>query len=86
MNTEKFLGFGLAAGLAFVCCAGPLLLVAFGSVGLSAWFAAAGYVLIPIVLAGIGLMGIWLYRRNRSTSSSAADYCDADNNSRKLKS
>lgn len=60
MAAEKLLGFSLAAGLALVCCGGPLLLVALGSLGLSAWAGQAGYVLIPVFLASVGLMGIWL--------------------------
>lgn len=85
MNAKIF-GVSLVAGLAILCCAGPLLLVALGSVALSAWAASAGYVLIPIVLATIGFVSIWRYRRNRSTSSSAADCCTADGKARKLKS
>jgi hypothetical protein len=86
MNATKIFGVSLVAGLAILCCAGPLLLVALGSVALSAWAASAGYVAIPIVLAVIGLVSIWRYRRNRSTSSSAVDPCTIDDNTRKLKS
>jgi len=85
MNAKIF-GVSLVAGLAILCCAGPLLLVALGSVALSAWVASAGYVLIPIILAVIGVVGVWRYRRNRSTSSSAADCCSVDGKTRKLKS
>lgn len=85
MAAEKLLGFSLAAGLALVCCGGPLLLVALGSLGLSAWAGQAGYVLIPVFLASVGLMGIWLYLRNRSASSVAADCRKFDVETRKLK-
>ena len=86
MNATKIFGVSLVAGLAILCCAGPLLLVALGSVALSAWAASAGYVVVPIVLAVIGLVSIWRYRRNRSNSSSAVDRCTIDDNTRKLKS
>lgn len=62
MNAKIF-GVSLVAGLAIVCCVGPLLLIALGSVALSAWAASAGYVLISIVLAMIAFVSIW---RNRS--------------------
>lgn len=85
MNAKIF-GVNLVAGLAILCCAGPLLLVALGSAALSAWAASAGYLLIAIVLATIGFVSIRRYRRNRSTSSSVADCCTADGKARKLKS
>jgi mercuric ion transport protein len=86
MNTDKLLGFGLVTGLAFLCCAAPLLLVGIGSIGLTAWFAANGALLIPLVLAAMGLAGYSLYRRNRSLSSATTDCCIIDENRRKLKS
>ncbi|RTM00452.1 MAG: hypothetical protein EKK31_23080 [Hyphomicrobiales bacterium] len=75
MNADKFLGLGLTAGIAFVCCAAPLLLVAFSSVGFSAWLDATGYAVIPIGLAAIGVAWLYLYRRSRSASSNDTDCC-----------
>ena len=46
MTDGKFIGLGEVGFLAVICCAAPFLLVAAGSFGFSAWFAAAGYVLI----------------------------------------
>jgi mercuric ion transport protein len=86
MNIDKLLGFGLVTGLAFLCCAAPLLLVGIGSIGFVAWFAANGALLIPLVLAAIGLAGYSLHRRNRSPSLAATDCCMIDENTRKLKS
>ena len=83
MNAEKLLSFGLVAGLAVLGCAGPSRLVAPGSVGLSAWLAPSGYLVIPISLAAIGLLGIWLCRYNCSASSPAR-CCAADGSIRKL--
>lgn len=57
MADGKFIGLGGVGLLAVLSCAGAALLVAIGSLGVSAWFAAAGYVLIPIALAPLG----WLH-------------------------
>jgi mercuric ion transport protein len=68
-------GTGLVAGgaigavLAAICCATPLLAVAFGAIGLGAWLAAADYVLIPVVLVCLVMVGLGLYRRRRRLSS-----------------
>jgi mercuric ion transport protein len=71
--------------LAGICCAAPSLVIAIGSLGLSALAVQAGYVLIPILLAAIGVVGFGLYRRNRSASSAHADCRKVDANTRKLK-
>ena len=41
MTDGKFIGLGGVGFLAVICCAAPFLLVAAGSFGFSAWFAAA---------------------------------------------
>lgn len=74
MTDGKFIGFGVGL-LAVICCAAPFLLVAIGIFGVSVWIAAAGYLLIPITLATIGVAGIYLYRRRRSGPSADADCC-----------
>ena len=68
-----------------LCCVTPFLAVGLGAVGLAAWAAKADYVLIPVLVASVGLVGIGLYRRNTSKSPAASDCCDADDNTRKLK-
>ncbi|MBN8945105.1 MAG: mercury resistance system transport protein MerF [Rhizobiales bacterium] len=83
---EKLIGIGLSGGaLAALCCATPIIAVALAAVGLSAWTARADHVLIPVLLASVGLVGIGLYRRNRSASSVAADCCKVDDSTGKLK-
>jgi mercuric ion transport protein len=49
--------------VAAICCATPLLAVAFGALGLTAWLAKADYVLIPALIICLGLIGVGLYRR-----------------------
>jgi|APThiThiocy_ev2_2_1041544.scaffolds.fasta_scaffold275152_1 mercuric ion transport protein len=75
MTDGKFIGLGGVGLLAVICCAAPFLLVAAGSLGVSAWFAAAGYVLIPIALAAIGVAAFYLYRRRHSGSAEDAACC-----------
>jgi len=48
---------------AAVCCVTPILAIAFGAVGLTAWLAKADYVLIPTLILFLGLTGFGLYRK-----------------------
>ena len=75
----------IGAVVAAACCATPILGVALGAIGLSALVAKADYVLIPILLASLGLVGIGLYRRNASALTTA-DCCATDKNAGKAKS
>lgn len=78
MNHRVLTKTGLAGGIvATVCCTTPVLAIALGALGLSAWAAKADYVLIPLFLASLGLVGIGLYRRKRS-SSPTARCCEPD--------
>lgn len=78
MNHRALTKTGLAGGIvAAVCCTTPVLAIALGALGLSAWAAKADYVLIPLFLASLGLVGIGLYRRKRS-SSPTARCCEPD--------
>jgi mercuric ion transport protein len=51
--------------IAAVCCTAPLLVTAVGAVGLTAWLARAGNVLIPALIFCVGLIGFGLYRKQR---------------------
>ena len=53
----------VGAAFAALCCMTPLLAIAFGAVGLTAWLAKADYVLIPALIICLGLNGVGLYRR-----------------------
>jgi mercuric ion transport protein len=52
------------AALAAVCCTTPLLAVLLGGIGLSAWLATADYIVMPVLLLGVALVGLGLYRRH----------------------
>jgi mercuric ion transport protein len=54
---------GVGAALAAICCFTPLLAFALTAVGLTAWLAKADYVVIPVLLLGMALIALGLYRR-----------------------
>ena len=52
--------------IAAVCCFTPVLVIAFGVAGLSAWLGYADYVLLPALAFFMGLTAYALYRRRRT--------------------
>ncbi len=86
MNTRALFRTGvIGAVVAALCCATPILGIALGAIGLSALAAKADYVLIPVLVASLGLIGIGLYRRNASAPA-VIDCCETDKNTGKFKS
>ena len=72
MNDRSLIATGsVGAIVAAICCATPLLAVVPGAMGLSAWLAGADYVAIAVLLAGLALIGLGIYRRH-----AAAACCD----------
>lgn len=71
-NGKLIGGVGL---LTVLCCAGPPLLVILGSLGVTAWFANVGFVLIPIVFVAVGIAVFYLYRRRHSGSAADSACC-----------
>ena len=63
MKDRNLLAVGVGAVVAAVCCAAPVVVAATGAVGLTAWLAEVGNVLVPAVILGIGLIGFGLYRK-----------------------
>jgi mercuric ion transport protein len=58
----------IGAALAAICCATPLLAVVLGGIGLSAWLAKADYIVMPVLVLGVALVGLGLYRRHLATT------------------
>ncbi len=86
MNSRVLFRTGIiGAVVAALCCATPILGIALGAIGLSALATKADYVLIPVLAASLGLVGIGLYRRNASASA-VIDCCATDKNTGKFKS
>lgn len=65
MKDRNLIAAGVVAVIAVVCCTAPLLVAAVGAVGLTAWLARAGNVLIPALIFCAGLIGYSLYRNQR---------------------
>lgn len=64
MKDRALIATGAIGGiLAAICCATPLLTVLLGTVGFGAWLAKADYVLIPVLVLCVALIGFGLYRR-----------------------
>lgn len=57
---------GIGAVVAAICCATPVLVVVLPLLGLGAWLAMADSVLVPLLLACLGLLSLGLYRSRRS--------------------
>jgi mercuric ion transport protein len=57
----------IGAALAAICCVTPLLAVVLRGIGLSAWLAKADYIVIPVLLLSVVLVGIGFYRRQIAT-------------------
>ena len=55
----------VAAALSLLCCVTPVLVIALGAMGLAAYASKADYVLVPLFLAGMALIGLALVRRRR---------------------
>ena len=72
----------VGAVLAALCCATPLLAVALGTLGLTAWFSKTDYVVIVALLICLVLIGIWLYRRRGAANAC----CDANSSNHGAKS
>ncbi len=73
MKDDTLVKTGIAGGvLAALCCATPILAFALGGVGLSALAAKADFVLIPVLIASVALLGLGIYRRRRSTACTVA--------------
>ena len=67
MSDRRLLGTGIVGTVvAAVCCFTPVLVLALGAVGLSAWLGWLDAVLIPLLAAFIGLTAYGLVRVRRS--------------------
>ena len=70
MSHRRLISVGaVGTGIAAVCCATPLLVVALPLIGLGAWLAYADLVLIPMLLMSVGILMLGLWRRQRARSA-----------------
>ena len=59
---------GVAAVLAAICCATPILAIVLEAIGLTAWIAKVDYVVMPVLLVGLAFVGVGLYRSNAAAT------------------
>jgi mercuric ion transport protein len=71
MKDRTILRTGIAGTvIAAICCFTPVLLIALGAVGLSAWLGWVDYVLLPAlaIFLAFTAYGLWLRQRNRDAN------------------
>jgi len=69
MNDRALIRVGAAGAiLAAICCAVPLLLVGLPLASVGAWLAGAGLVMLPLILAALGLVA-WGVHHRRATAA-----------------
>lgn len=57
--------------IAAICCATPVLVIALGAVGLSAWLGWIDYVLLPTLAVFLAMTVYGLWRRQRAAACCA---------------
>ena len=66
MPDRTLIATGVVGGLiAAICCTTPLLAIAFGAIGFTAWLAKADYIAMPALIICLVLIGFGLYRSRR---------------------
>ena len=71
MTNNKMLRTSCAStGIAALCCFSPILIIALGAVGLSAWLGWVDFVLFPMLFASLGVVAYALYLRAGSPGPS----------------
>lgn len=64
MDNPRLLKIGMIGTvIAAICCTTPILVIAFGAVGLGAWVAGLDYVLLPALALFVVITCFALYRR-----------------------
>jgi len=74
MKNESIVKTGIVGTvIAAICCATPVLVVALGAIGLSAWVGGLDYVLFPALAVFLGMTGYGLWRRQRTATCCEPD-------------
>ena len=72
MTDKKLLCTGAAGSvIAAICCFTPVLVIAFGVLGLSAWVGWLDYVLFPVLAFFLGLTAYALIRMQRHKAAAS---------------
>lgn len=74
MKDTTVLKTGIIGSLiAAICCATPILVIALGALGLSAWLGWVDYVLIPALVLFLAITAYGLWRRQRAAARCAPE-------------
>jgi mercuric ion transport protein len=69
LRDRAFIATGVAGAiLAAACCAAPSLAAALPVAGLAAWMAGTGLIVLPLMVAGLGLLA-WALRHRRAKAT-----------------
>lgn len=63
----------VGAVIAAICCATPVLVLALGALGLSAWLDWADYIVIPALVAFAALAAYGFYRRRSAAPGACCE-------------
>ncbi|MAB14817.1 mercury resistance system transport protein MerF [Parvibaculum sp.] len=74
MKDTTILKTGIAgSNIAAICCSTPVLVIALGALGLSAWLGWVDYVLIPALVLFLTITAYGLWRRQRAAACGASE-------------
>jgi len=74
MSPDKTVRVGVVgSAIVAICCATPILVIAFGAVGLSAWLAWLDHVLFPALALFLAIAAYGLWRRQRAVACDAPE-------------
>lgn len=69
MSDRSLIATGaIGALLAAICCSTPLLTLVLGAIGLTTWITTADYLVMPMLLLGLAVAGLGLYRRHTAAA------------------
>ncbi|MGC2221638.1 MAG: mercury transport protein [Methylocella sp.] len=72
MRDRNLVTAGVVGAIAAaICCAAPMVAVTLGTAGPMAWLANGAYVLIPILVICLALIGLRFRRRRTAVASSS---------------
>lgn len=78
MTSSGLIGTGaVGTALTALCCFTPVLVLSLGALGLSAWLAAADFVLFPLLVLCLAVAGVGLWHLKRQRTAAAAAACCA---------
>lgn len=75
MSRRLIAGGAIGSAIVALCCFTPVLVVLFGTVGLSAWLGYADYVLMPALVFFVLLTAYAIYRQKGKAGAARDTAC-----------